>query len=179
MKVSIMKSKQQAGFTLVELVVTIVLLGILAATALPRFLDVTGQAQSAALEGVAGGFGSGVALAKAQWTADGNSRGTAGAEVVLDGDSLFANENGWPANTSNTSSTDPANQTAAECLEIWEFILQNPPPATTAATVTGFDYQVAFASPVCQFNYVINDAVDTTRNFTYDLNNGRIAITIP
>ncbi|MHB8848607.1 MAG: prepilin-type N-terminal cleavage/methylation domain-containing protein [Burkholderiales bacterium] len=52
-----MKSAQ-SGFTLIELVVVIVILGILAATALPKFIDLTGNANQAAVQGVAGGLSS-------------------------------------------------------------------------------------------------------------------------
>lgn len=43
----------QKGFTLIELVVVIVILGILSAVALPKFIDLSGQANSAAASGVA------------------------------------------------------------------------------------------------------------------------------
>lgn len=65
--------QSQKGFTLVELVIVIVILGLLAATALPRFINVTSEARLASLNGVAGGLRSAVALARAQYVVTGST----------------------------------------------------------------------------------------------------------
>lgn len=65
-----MRAKHQSGFTLIELVVTITLIGILAAAALPRFVAMQTQARTAKLQALYGSMKSAAALAHANCLVD-------------------------------------------------------------------------------------------------------------
>ncbi len=86
--------RQQKGFTLIELVLVIVILGILAATALPRFSDLTTEARVASLKGLAGGIRSAASIAHATQLAQGLA---SNAPVTLDGVTVNMSA-GWPTN---------------------------------------------------------------------------------
>ena len=83
-------SKRQSGFTLIELIMVIVILGILSAFALPRFADFTGDAERSSIEGALAGVRSASAIAHAADLASG-STGT----VTLEG-TAFTLANSYP-----------------------------------------------------------------------------------
>ncbi|MFM2599395.1 type II secretion system protein [Vibrio fortis] len=94
--------KKQGGFTLIELVVVIVILGILAVTAAPRFLNLQDDAKNATLEGLAGAIQGASGIVYGKSAIDGEETASS-ASVTIDG-SEVATAFGYPAATSGAIS---------------------------------------------------------------------------
>lgn len=112
---------KQAGFSLIELVIVIVILGLLAATAIPRFLNVTDSAEDASVDGVAGGLSTAVSFVRSQWEVDGRQN----SSVILDGTPVALDPRfGYPT---GISVTDATAMTDASCQEVFNTVLQSAP----------------------------------------------------
>lgn len=98
--------KNEKGFTLVELVVVIVVLGLLSAFAVPRFINITTAARISSVNGFAGGVRAAVAVVKAQYMINGT--GTSPV-TMADGTTVAVGTAGTAAGVPTGSAVGIAN----------------------------------------------------------------------
>lgn len=160
---SLRAASRQKGFTIIELVVVILLLGILAATALPRFMDVTDQAHDAVVSGVQGGLATGAALFRAQWYAEGQP--TTSAVSGFGAGNIFASSSGYPVGT-----TLGGTNNSEMCVQIYNGLLQSGRPLVASADqpdrtiltdISGFDGGDDGTPIQFQFDDVPNTTIST------------------
>ena len=129
-----MRRNTQQGFTLIELIMVIVILGILAATALPKFADLGSDARKSTVNGVAGGLKAAVAITKAAWLADGTKASTINTDVAV------SNTTGIPTGASGG---------IGNAVDLGDFTVVYTTP--TAVTITPKNAPATPAS--CQASY--------------------------
>ncbi len=158
------------GFTLVELIAVVLILAILAANALPRFLSLEEEAHEAAVAAHAAAFESGIAMAHAGCQIAGfASRDN--LPIFGAGDVDF-NANCYPSSTNGNN----GNYNGARCLQVWNGLL-SPAPSISTPVAGTTDYRAQGAGAVCTYTY--RNDTDTLRRFTFNAATGLVVLTNP
>jgi len=164
---------RNAGFTLIELVITLIVLSILAISVLPKVVDFSKDARIAMIQGEAQALESGVNLAHNKW----RLLGSPGSKDLRDNVQLWGNSaqgqidfnvQGWPAQSYAGGDRVLTNDGPDDCLSLYSVLVEDG--SSKAGTTEDFKFQVTKTS-ACTYTLVS----DPTLGFTYHPFTGEVS----
>jgi len=191
------KSVQQAGFSLLEFVLVIILLAVVMSIAVPQFLGIKEQAHSANVDAVAGGFSSAISMVRGQWELEARPSGKpdnknttyinyGGVIIGVDG------QHGTPtSNQTEQQDTRALAMSREKCQQVFNAILQDAPSNTqssNASVVKDVRFLVRYNAQHQQCIYYLSHSLDVdnipvdgeqapdTWGFSYFVTTGKVHI---
>ncbi len=164
-----MQKKNSHGFTLIELIVVISIIGILAVVVLPRLADLSGEAHRATVDGTWGAFAVASNLAHAQWIAQGKPSNVDDLRGFGEED-LNLSDDGWPVGTSGSGNS--LSLTVAACIEVWQALLVEQAPSV--GTALDVDYGVSLGGSGSECIYTYQRGGSETRTISYNAASGGV-----
>lgn len=163
------KSVQQAGFSLLEFVLVIILLAVVMSIAVPQFLGIKEQAHSANVDAVAGGFSSAINMVRGQWELEARPNGELNNE-----NTTYINYGGMIVGVDGQYGTPTSNQAEQldtralamnreKCQQVFNAILQDAPSSTlssNASVVKDVRFLVRYNAQQQQCIYYLSHSLD-------------------
>lgn len=140
------------GFTLIELLITLVLVGVLAALALPRFSDVSDEAELAQVQGVAAALQSGVKLARTVFASQGHGSRVQNLAGFGEGN-VDTNNLGYPIGIDKGNGNENIGRGPRGCAGVWSGVLSAAPSVAHNTSVLDYQAYRHTGNRVCSYVY--------------------------
>lgn len=163
------------GFTLIELVLVLVIAGVIAAIAIPRFVELGSAAHRASVSGSAESFRTAVILVQVAYRVNGYAGPGTNDNVIGFGDgTVDVNTAGFPTDTANRNNINNATR----CVNVWKGILGGAATISRSnQTAQDTDYKASRSGQSCTYTYTRDTSA--TRSFTYLATNGSVTLSNP
>jgi len=167
--------ERNRGFTLIEMVTVVVIMAIIAAVAIPKFIGLGTAAHRAAVAGTADAFRTAVTLVNISYRVNGYAGpGTNDNVNGFGAGTVDVNTAGFPTDTANNNTVN----SNARCVNIWKGILAG------AATISrsnqpaqDTDYKATRSGQTCTYAYTRDTGA--SRSFIYNASIGTVTLNNP
>lgn len=185
--------KKAFGFSFLELVMVIVVISLIAITAIPKFIDMVDEAKKSSVKTMAATYASAVISARAQWEVDRKPRksslsGTAYNQVDYDGSTIWlvdgaaaglsGYQEGYPISVSEGNRNYTTSVSNEDCALLMENLLQNPPVVLSVGAKFSKQDDVRYLAQAKSNTCTYFQQEGAQHSFMYDIKTGRVTVHI-